>query len=107
MREEISHFMETVKDMGWEGYKEHLEIKYADMEDTITDNTRITGVGGKQKDHLYTWERIYHFSCGNCKNWWSYATTEDSYDWKSRRMTCPHCNHHSTIRPNHEMSKEI
>ena len=99
--------METVKDMGREEYKEHLEIKYADMEDTITDNTRITGVGGKQKDHLYTWERIYHFSCGNCKNWWSYATTEDSYDWKSRRMTCPHCNHHSTIRPNPEMSKEI
>ena len=99
--------METVKDMGREEYKKHLKIKYADMEDTITDNTRITGVGGKQKDHLYTWERIYHFSCGNCKNWWSYATTEDSYDWKSRRMTCPHCNHHSTIRPNPEMSKEI
>jgi len=93
--------------MGREEYKEHLKIKYSDMEDTITDNTRITGVGGKQKDHLYTWERIYHFSCGNCKNWWSYATTEDSYDWKSRRMTCPHCNHHSTIRPNPEMSKEI
>ena len=107
MQEEISHFMETVKDMGREEYKKHLKIKYADMEDTKTDNTRITGVGGKQKDHLYTWERIYHFSCGNCKNWWSYATTEDSYDWKSRRMTCPHCNHHSTIRPNPEMSKEI
>ena len=99
--------METVKDMGREEYKEHLKIKYADMEDTITDNTRITGVCGEQKDHLYTWERIYHFSCGNCKNWWSYATTEDSYTWKSRRMTCPHCNHHSTIRPNPEMSKEI
>ena len=99
--------METVKDMGREGYKEHLKLKYADMEDTITDNTRIIGVGGKQKDHLYTWERIYHFSCGNCKNWWSYATLEDSYNWKSRRMTCPHCNHHSTIRPNPEMSKEI
>ena len=99
--------METVKDMGREEYKEHLKIKYADMEDTITDNTRITGVGCEQNDHLYTWERIYHFSCGNCKNWWSYATTEDSYDWKSRRMTCPHCNHHSTIRPNPEMSKEI
>ena len=99
--------MAGVEDMGREEYKEHLKIKYADMEDTITDNTRITGVGGKQKDHLYTWERIYHFSCGNCKNWWSYATLEDSYNWKSRRMTCPHCNHHSTIRPNPEMSREI
>ena len=107
MQEEISHFMETVKDMGRETYTEHLKLKYADMEDTITDNTRITGVGGERKAHLYTWERIYHFSCGNCKNWGSYATTEDSYDWKSRRMTCPHCNHHSTIRPNPEMSKEI
>ena len=44
--------METVKDMGREEYKKHLKIKYADMEDTITDNTRITGVGGEQKDHL-------------------------------------------------------
>ena len=99
--------MERVKDMGREEYTEHLKLKYADMEDTITDNTRITGVGGKQKDHLYTWERIYHFSCGNCKNWWSYATSEYSYTWKSRRMTCPHCSYHSTIRPNPDMSKEI
>ena len=99
--------MERVKDMGREEYTKHLKLKYADMEDTITENTRITGVGGKQKDHLYTWERIYHFSCGNCKNWWSYATTEDSYDWKSRRMTCPHCGYHSTFRPNPDMSKEI
>ena len=88
--------METVKDMGREGYKEHLEIKYADMEDTITDNTRITGVGGKQKDHLYTWERIYHFSCGNCKNWWSYASTED---YKPYVMTCPHCGQMNKIQP--------
>ena len=99
--------MAGVEEMGREEYTEYLKIKYADMEDTMTDNTRITGVGGEQKDHLNTWERIYHFSCGNCKNWWSYATSEDSYNWKSRRMTCPHCNHHSTIRPNPEMSKEI
>ena len=50
--------MEGIKDMGRERYTEHLKLKYADMEDTITDNTRITGVGGEQKDHLYTWERL-------------------------------------------------
>ena len=60
-----------------------------------------------EEDHLYTWERIYHFSCGNCKNWWSYATAEDSYRWKSRKMSCPHCNQLSTVRPNPEMSKKV
>jgi len=53
-------------------------------------------------NHLYSWERIYHFSCGSCKNWWSYATEEDSYKWKSRKMTCPHCGHYSIIQPNPE-----
>ena len=55
--------MEGIKDMGRERYTEHLKLKYADMEDTITDNTRIMGVGAERKDHLYTWERIYHFLC--------------------------------------------
>ena len=61
----------------------------------------------EERTHLYTWERIYHFTCGWCKNWWSYATSEDSYDWKSRMMICPHCGLHSNIRPNPVMSKEI
>jgi len=107
MRDKIPCVLEGIKDMGRERYTEHLKLKYADMEDTITDNTRIMGVGAERKDHLYTWERIYHFLCGECKNWWSYATTEDSYTWKSRRMTCPHCNYHAVIKPNPEMSKEI
>ena len=96
--------MARVKELGREEFIEYLKYKY-DVMNTITENDRIST--GKGEDHLYTWERIYHFSCGNCKNWWSYATSEDSYNWKSRRMTCPHCNHHSTIRPNPEMSKEI
>ena len=106
---EVPHFLERVKKMGKERYIEHLEYKYnidmrdterQRMEDTVTENTRITPVGGKKKSHLYTWERIYHFSCGNCKNWWSYATSEDSYTWKSRNMTCPHCAYYTKIEPN-------
>ncbi len=104
MQGKVSHFMARVKELGREEFIEYLKYKY-DVMNTITENDRIST--GNGEDHLYTWERIYHFSCGNCKNWWSYATSEDSYNWKSRRMTCPHCNHHSTIRPNPEMSKEI
>ena len=96
--------MARVKELGREEFIEYLKYKY-DVMNTITENDRIST--GNGEDHLYTWERIYHFSCGNCKNWWSYATSEDSYNWKSRKMTCPHCNHHSTIRPNPELSKEI
>lgn len=41
-------------------------------------------------------EIIWHFTCKDCKNWWSYATQEE---WEpSRRMWCPHCGwKHSSI----------
>ena len=93
-------FLKEVKKLSKEEYIDYLKYKY-DMNGTITENDRITTGDGKA--HFYTWERIYHFSCGNCRNWWSYATTEDSYKWKSRKMTCPHCGQYSTISPNPNM----
>jgi len=42
------------------------------------------------KKHTWTDEKIYHFTCGECKNWWSYAG--HFRHWKSV-MTCPHCGH--------------
>ena len=97
-------FLKKVKELSKKEYIDYLKYKY-DMNGTITENDRITTAGGKE--HFYTWERIYHFSCGNCRNWWSYATTEDSYKWKSRKMTCPHCGQYSTIQPNPDMNMEI
>ena len=103
-RKEYEKFLST---MTKEEYRDYIKTKYYGIEDTVTENTRITAVsGGKREDHLYTWERIYHFSCGNCRNWWSYATTEDSYKWKSRKMTCPHCGHYTNIQPNPDMNME-
>jgi len=96
-------FLSTMTD---EEYKEYIATKYYDLEDTITENNRITTGTKGENHHIYSWERIYHFSCGNCKNWWSYATIEDSYRWKSRKMTCPHCGHYSAIQPNPNI-KEI
>ena len=93
---------EEVKKLSKEEYIEYLKDKYE--VNTVTENDRITT--GDGNNHHYTWERIYHFSCGNCKNWWSYATTEDSYKWKSRKMTCPHCGHYTNIQPNPDMNME-
>jgi len=98
--------MEEVKNMGRERYTEYLKEKYKDVM-TVTENDKISSTGGFDENHLYTWERIYHFSCGHCKNWWSFATTEDRYSWKSQTMTCIHCGFTTNIRPNPEMSKEI
>ena len=39
-------------------------------------------------DHEYTIEKIYHFNCGECKNWWSYASDTEL---RMKKMTCPHC----------------
>jgi len=39
-----------------------------------------------KKRHMYTSETIFHFTCGECKNWWSYAGS-----YFGSIMTCPHC----------------
>ena len=44
----------------------------------------------------YSTELLYHFNCGNCKNWWSYASTED---YKPYVMTCAHCGQMNKIQP--------
>jgi len=60
-------------------------------------------------EHKYTRETIYHFTCGGCKNWWSYASTK-AFDallpfGRSRslpdeyEMFCPHCKHKAFIQP--------
>ena len=51
------------------------------------------------KNHEYSWELLYHFNCGECKNWWSYSTTESRYQWKNQMMSCPHCGYRVKIQP--------
>ena len=47
--------------------------------------------------HEYTVEVLYHFNCGVCKNWWSYAITpaylitSDLGLPKSMEYYCPNC----------------
>lgn len=46
--------------------------------------------------HEYTAEILYHFNCGVCKNWWSYATTPATPNIelgvpKDIEYYCPHC----------------
>ena len=44
--------------------------------------------------HLYTVEKIYHFTCSGCKNWWSYASSHDGLPlYIQQNFTCPHCGH--------------
>lgn len=46
----------------------------------------------------YSVEKLYHFSCSNCSQWW----TIGDYT-RSRDMTCPHCGtYHNVIRPKAE-----
>ena len=58
--------------------------------------------------HDYTIELLYHFNCGSCQGWWSYATTpgQPIVDQNTRLIVgdkitlskeieihCPHCGH--------------
>ena len=29
-------------------------------------------------EHEYVFEILYHFNCGKCSKWWSYAKTPDN-----------------------------
>ena len=43
--------------------------------------------------HEYTIEMLYHFTCGKCKGWWSYAhtPTTNKIEGPKTLMFCPHC----------------
>jgi len=40
-------------------------------------------------------EVIYHFTCKECKCWWSVAAME--LYWTPKVMFCPHCGYKSSI----------
>ena len=46
------------------------------------------------KNHEYTWETLFHFNCGECSNWWSYAGFLENIS----SMTCPHCGYKTDIK---------
>tara|TARA_B100001750_G_scaffold26415_1_gene17483 strand:+ start:489 stop:710 length:222 start_codon:yes stop_codon:yes gene_type:complete len=43
----------------------------------------------------YTFELLYHFTCKQCKNWWSYSITPSSnkvsFNIDDRPIHCMHC----------------
>ena len=43
----------------------------------------------------YTFELLYHFTCLQCKNWWSYSITPSSnkvgLNIDDRAINCMHC----------------
>ena len=47
--------------------------------------------------HKYTIEVLYHFTCGCCGHWWSYAVTPISqpftFTLNDVKVYCPHCCH--------------
>ena len=50
------------------------------------------------KDHEYTCETIFHFNCGDCSNWWSYAGVINNNPYRPLIMICPHCGYRSKIK---------
>lgn len=44
----------------------------------------------------YSKEVLYHFSCGECKKWW---TVGDWQGAENDRMHCPHCGTQQTVEP--------
>ena len=55
--------------------------------------------------HQFTVEVLYHFTCGCCNNWWSYAVTPcvqplefDPFVSDGTKTHCPHCGHVQTTK---------
>ena len=55
-------------------------------------------------EHEYSIEILYHFTCNNCKNWWSYTSTPSRYSSALRFLpedkvvSCFHCGHKATMK---------
>ena len=51
--------------------------------------------------HQYTVEILYHFTCGFCSEWWSYALTPFTQsvdiELSDKRIYCPHCGHTQSV----------
>ena len=47
--------------------------------------------------HKYTVEILYHFTCGFCSHWWSYAVTPSTQsreiELSDKKIYCIHCGH--------------
>ena len=54
-------------------------------------------------NHKYTTERIFHFTCGKCSQWWSYASSDDDNFHFTYEMNCPHCGYQTTMEPKEEL----
>ena len=52
--------------------------------------------------HQYTVEILYHFTCGFCSEWWSYALTPFTQsvdiELSDKLIHCPHCGHTQTAK---------
>ncbi len=53
--------------------------------------------------HKFTIEILYHFTCGCCNEWWSYAHTPSNLQMdlslpNKEKFWCPHCGHAQTLK---------
>ena len=110
--EEEKKYQEKVKKMTEETLEEsnNPEILTPPPPRFATDEE--SGFIDKTK-HDYTIELLYHFNCGSCKGWWSYATTPgqpivDQYSnltvgdkitlSEEIELHCPHCGHYKSSK---------
>ena len=57
--------------------------------------------------HKYTTERIFHYTCGECRQPWSYASVDDCNFHFTYEMNCPHCGYQTTMEPKNELIEEF
>jgi DNA-directed RNA polymerase subunit RPC12/RpoP len=56
------------------------------------------------------YEVLYHYNCGECSNWWSYATTPkqkyDNLEWGviGKYVYCPHCGTEAQVKVKEDFS---
>ena len=59
----------------------------------------LFGKSARNKILKYSKETIYHFNCGECMNWWSYASTLEYLKPDTIvRLSCPHCGYRTKVK---------
>jgi len=91
---------------------EELPRFATDEEVGFVDNSQQPADKIDKPKHQYTIELLYHFNCGSCQQWWSYAATPSQpiIDRNTKALQgdklwlgdevelyCPHCGHDNFI----------
>tara|TARA_B100000949_G_scaffold93403_2_gene83371 strand:+ start:3032 stop:3349 length:318 start_codon:yes stop_codon:yes gene_type:complete len=91
----VKGIMNNEVEDAYEDYEELVDVEI--VEKNGNGNGGSDSLQKISKHHTFVCETLYHYNCGECNCWWSYAATPNKKNlylgWEmiGKHMHCPHC----------------